>query len=67
MKSEIYISCVDSVKSRFDIAEILNELKIDKVITEINANIGWILGTVNLQDRFCFLPSEISNNPILKI
>ena len=42
MKSEIYISCVDSVKSRFDIAEILNELKIDKVITEINANIGWI-------------------------
>ena len=30
MKSEIYISCVDSVKSRFYIAEILNELKIDK-------------------------------------
>ena len=30
MKSEIYISCVDSVKSRFEIAEILNELKIDK-------------------------------------
>ena len=30
MKSEIYFSCVDSVKSRFDIAEILNELKIDK-------------------------------------
>jgi PRTRC genetic system ThiF family protein len=30
MKSEIYISCVDSVKSRFGIAEILNELKIDK-------------------------------------
>ena len=30
MKSEIYISCVDSVKSRFDIAKILNELKIDK-------------------------------------
>ena len=30
MKSEIYISCLDSVKSRFDIAEILNELKIDK-------------------------------------
>ena len=30
MKSEIYISCVDSVKSRFDIAEILNELMIDK-------------------------------------
>ena len=30
MKSEIYISCVDNVKSRFDIAEILNELKIDK-------------------------------------
>ena len=30
MKSEIYISCVDSVKSRFDIAEILNGLKIDK-------------------------------------
>ena len=30
MISEIYISCVDSVKSRFDIAEILNELKIDK-------------------------------------
>ena len=30
MKSEIYISCVDSVKSRFDIAEILNELKIYK-------------------------------------
>ncbi len=30
MKSEIYISCVDSVKSRFDIPEILNELKIDK-------------------------------------
>ena len=30
MKSEIYISCVDSVKSRFDIAEILNELNIDK-------------------------------------
>ena len=30
MKSQIYISCVDSVKSRFDIAEILNELKIDK-------------------------------------
>lgn len=27
MKSAIYISCVDSVKSRFDIAEILNELK----------------------------------------
>jgi len=31
MKSEIYISCVDNVKSRFDIAEILNELKIDKI------------------------------------
>ena len=30
MKSEIYISCVDSVKLRFDIAEILNEWKIDK-------------------------------------
>ena len=30
MKSEIYISCVDSVKSRFEIAEILNDLKIDK-------------------------------------
>ena len=30
MKSEIYISCVDNVKSRFDIAEILNELKIYK-------------------------------------
>ena len=30
MKSEIYISCVDSVKSRFEIADILNELKIDK-------------------------------------
>ncbi len=30
MKSEIYISCVDSVKSRFDISEILNELKMDK-------------------------------------
>jgi PRTRC genetic system ThiF family protein len=30
MKSEIYISCVDCVKSRFDIAEILNELKMDK-------------------------------------
>jgi len=30
MKSEIYISCVDSVKSCFEIAEILNELKIDK-------------------------------------
>ena len=30
MKSEIYISCVDSVKSRFGIAEILNEFKIDK-------------------------------------
>ena len=30
MITEIYISCVDSVKSRFDIAEILNELKIDK-------------------------------------
>lgn len=30
MKSEIYISCVDSVKSRFDIAEILNELEMDK-------------------------------------
>ncbi len=30
MKSEIYISCVDSVKSRFDIAEILNEMKINK-------------------------------------
>jgi PRTRC genetic system ThiF family protein len=30
MKSEIYISCVDSVKSRFEIAEILNELKMDK-------------------------------------
>ena len=30
MKSEIYISCVDSVKSRFEIAEILNELRIDK-------------------------------------
>ena len=30
MKSEIYISCVDSVKSRFEIAKILNELKIDK-------------------------------------
>lgn len=30
MKSEIYISCVDNVKSRFDIAEILNELNIDK-------------------------------------
>ena len=28
--ASIYISCVDSVKSRFDIAEILNELKIDK-------------------------------------
>ena len=30
MQSNIYISCLDSVKSRFDIAEILNELKIDK-------------------------------------
>ena len=30
MKSEIYISSVDNVKSRFDIAEILNELKMDK-------------------------------------
>ena len=30
MQSNIYISCVDSVKSRFGIAEILNELKIDK-------------------------------------
>ena len=30
MKSEIYTSCVDSVKSRFEIAEILNELKINK-------------------------------------
>lgn len=30
MKSVIYISCVDSVKSRFDIAEILNELKVSK-------------------------------------
>ena len=30
MQSNIYISCVDSVKSRFDIAEILNELKMDK-------------------------------------
>ena len=30
MQSNIYISCVDSVKSRFEIAEILNELKIDK-------------------------------------
>mgnify|MGYP000081198240 FL=1 len=30
MQSNIYISCVDNVKSRFDIAEILNELKIDK-------------------------------------
>ena len=30
MQSNIYISCVDSVKSRFYIAEILNELKIDK-------------------------------------
>lgn len=29
-RTNIYISCVDSVKSRFDIAEILNELKIDK-------------------------------------
>ena len=28
--ASIYISCVDSVKSRFEIAEILNELKIDK-------------------------------------
>lgn len=28
MKSTIYISCVDSVQSRFDIAEILNELKV---------------------------------------
>lgn len=28
MKSSIYISCVDSVQSRFDIAEILNELKL---------------------------------------
>lgn len=27
MKSTIYMSCVDSVQSRFDIAEILNELK----------------------------------------
>ena len=27
MKSAIYVSCVDSVKSRFDIAEILDELK----------------------------------------
>ena len=30
MQSNIYISCLDSVKSRFDIAEILNELKIEK-------------------------------------
>ena len=30
MQSNIYISCVDSVKSRFYIAEILNELKMDK-------------------------------------
>lgn len=29
-RTNIYISCVDSVKSRFDIAEILNELKTDK-------------------------------------
>ena len=28
--ANIFISCVDSVKSRFEIAEILNELKIDK-------------------------------------
>ena len=28
--ASIYISCVDSVKSRFEIAKILNELKIDK-------------------------------------
>ena len=28
--TSIFISCVDSVKSRFEIAEILNELKIDK-------------------------------------
>ena len=28
--ASIFISCVDSVKSRFEIAEILNELKIDK-------------------------------------
>lgn len=27
MKSTIYISCVDNAKSRFDIAEVLNELK----------------------------------------
>lgn len=30
MKSTVYISCVDSVQSRFDIAEILNELKVSK-------------------------------------
>ncbi len=30
-RTNIYISCVDSVKSRFDIAEILNELKIDSL------------------------------------
>lgn len=30
MKSAIYISCVDNVKSRFEIAEILDELKYDK-------------------------------------
>jgi PRTRC genetic system ThiF family protein len=30
MQSNIYISCVDSVKARFEIAEILNELKRNK-------------------------------------
>jgi PRTRC genetic system ThiF family protein len=30
MQSTIYISCVDTVQSRFDIAEILNELKVSK-------------------------------------
>lgn len=27
-------------------------------------HIGWILGTVNIQDRFYFRPSELSNSPI---
>lgn len=31
MQSAIYISCVDNVKTRFDIAEILNELKVGKI------------------------------------
>ena len=66
MKSEIYISCIDSVKSRFDIAEILNELKIDKGYYRNQCKYWMDFGNSQFTGQFCFLPLEISNNQTLK-